>query len=103
MLSDALRMSCITSNNLSTPFSLNKYTPRRSFSEIKEKVVVSKSTEGVKREIGVMNQLMRGAQKISIKNMLYLLLGTNVVLAGLIWNKMKREAKLQELENPTSK
>ena len=96
-------MDCKTSNNLSSPFSLNKYTLRRTFSETKEKVVASKSTEGVKRELGVMNQLMRGAQKISIKNMLYLLLGTNVILAGLIWNKMRREAKLKELENSTSK
>ena len=68
----------------------------RSFSESKEKVISSKTTAGVKRDPGVVSQLKRGSQKISIKNMLYLLLATNVVLAGLVYNKMRKEKKTQQ-------
>lgn len=68
----------------------------RSFSESKEKVISSKTTASVKRDPGVVSQLKRGSQKISIKNMLYLLLATNVVLAGLVYNKMRKEKKTQQ-------
>ena len=68
----------------------------RSFSESKEKVISSKTTAGVKRDPGVVSQLKRGSQKISIKSMLYLLLATNVVLAGLVYNKMRKEKKTQQ-------
>ena len=68
----------------------------RSFSESKEKVISSKTTAGVKRDPGVVSQLKRGSQKISIKNMLYLLLATNVVPAGLVYNKMRKEKKTQQ-------
>lgn len=68
----------------------------RSFSESKEKVITSKTTEGVKRNLGVMNQLKRGSMKISIKNMVYLLIATNVVLAGLVYNKLRTEKKTQQ-------
>lgn len=67
----------------------------RSFSESKEKVISSKTTAGVKRDPGVVSQLKRGSQKISIKSMLYLLLVTNVVLAGLVYNKLRKEKKTQ--------
>ena len=56
-----------------------------------EKVVASKSTASVKREIPVINQLKRGSQKISIKSMVYLLVVTNVVLVGLIAVKKQRQ------------
>ena len=60
-----------------------------------EKVVASKNTSGVKRDPSVINQLKRGSQKISIKNMVLLLVATNVVLAGLIYNKNKQQKKQQ--------
>lgn len=62
----------------------------RSFSDSKEKVIASKSTKGVKRQIPVMDQLKRGSQKISVKNMVYLLLVTNVILVGLLINKKRK-------------
>ena len=62
----------------------------RSFSESKEKVIASKSTKGVKRQIPVIDQLKRGSQKISVKNMVYLLLVTNVILVGLVINKKRK-------------
>ena len=68
----------------------------RSFSESKEKVISSKTTAGVKRDPGVVSQLKRGSQKISIKSMVYLLLVTNVVLAGLVYNKLRKEKKTQQ-------
>lgn len=64
----------------------------RTLSEKTEKVVASKSTASVKREIPVMNQLKRGSQKISIKSMVYLLVVTNVILVGLIAIKKRRES-----------
>ena len=76
-----------SSNSLVKPaFSL-----RRSFGE---KVIASKNTAGVKRDPSIINQVKRGSQKISIKNMLLLLLGTNVVLAGLIVIRKQREKKM---------
>ena len=63
----------------------------RTLSQKTEKVVASKSTASVKREIPVINQLKRGSQKISIKSMVYLLVVTNVVLVGLIAVKKQRE------------
>ena len=63
----------------------------RTLSQKTEKVVASKSTDSVKREIPVINQLKRGSQKISIKSMVYLLVVTNVVLVGLIAVKKQRE------------
>ena len=65
----------------------------RSFSQESERVIVSKSTASVKREIPVINQLKRGSQKISIKNMVLLLVVTNVVLAGLIIRKKHLQQK----------
>lgn len=63
----------------------------RTMSQKTEKVVASKSTASVKREIPVINQLKRGSQKISIKSMVYLLVVTNVVLVGLIAVKKQRQ------------
>ena len=68
----------------------------RSFSENGEKVVATKNTANVKRDPSVINQLKRGSQKISIKNMVILLVITNVVLAGLIYNKQRKEKQLNE-------
>lgn len=61
-----------------------------------EKVVASKNTAEVQRDPSVMNQLKRGSQKISIKNMLLLLVATNVVLAGLIYRKNKKSVNAQQ-------
>ena len=70
--------------------SLSRTILIRSFSESKEKVIASKSTKGVKRQIPVIDQLKRGSQKISVKNMVYLLLVTNVILVGLLINKKRK-------------
>ena len=70
--------------------SLSRTILTRSFSESKEKVIASKSTKGVKRQIPVIDQLKRGSQKISVKNMVYLLLVTNVILVGLVINKKRK-------------
>ena len=64
----------------------------RALSQGTEKVVASKSTASVKREIPVINQLKRGSQKISIKSMVYLLIATNVILVGLIAIKKRRQS-----------
>ena len=64
----------------------------RAMSQGTEKVVASKSTASVKREIPVINQLKRGSQKISIKSMVYLLIATNVILVGLIAIKKRRQS-----------
>lgn len=50
----------------------------------------------MKRDPSVINQLKRGSQKISIKNMVILLVITNVILAGLIYNKQRKEKQLNE-------
>ena len=60
-----------------------------------EMVVASKNTAGIKRDPSVINQLKRGSQKISIKNMVLLLVATNVILAGLIYNKNRQQKKQQ--------
>ena len=76
-----------SSNSLVKP----SFSLRRSFGE---KGIATKNTAGVKRDPSIINQVKRGSQKISIKNMLLLLLGTNVVLAGLIVIRKQREKKM---------
>lgn len=68
----------------------------RCFSKGGEKIIASKNTAGVKRDPSVMNQLKRGSQRVSVKNMLLLLVATNVVLAGLIYNKNRKQRNTAE-------
>ena len=62
-------------------------------------MIASKNTAGVKRDPSIINQVKRGSQKISIKSMLLLLLGTNVVLVGLIAIRKQREKGKERRED----
>ena len=87
----------VIKNQLGAAYNTQLY---RSFSQESEKVIVSKSTTSVKREIPVIDQLKRGSQKISIKNMVLLLVVTNVILVGLIIRKKHLQQKnVENVEN----
>lgn len=68
----------------------SSFLPVRHFGEKVERVIASKNTANVKRDPAIVNQLKRGSHKISIKNMVILLVATNVVLAGLVYNKNRK-------------
>ena len=87
----------VIKSQLGTAYKAQLY---RSFSQKSEKVIVSKSTTSVKREIPVIDQLKRGSQKISIKNMVLLLVVTNVILVGLVIRKKHLQQKsVENVEN----
>ena len=61
-----------------------------------DKVIASKNTSGVKRDPSVINRVKRGSQKVSIKSMVLLLVGTNVVLAGLVYLRKQKEKEMAQ-------